>query len=224
MESIKHQIPTDGKCPADTAVINNTYRVFPNDLNSNNTMFGGKVLSELDRICLIVAERHSESTCVTASMDSIHFLKPAHKGDNLVFNSHITCAWSTSMEIYSTVHAEDPKTCQRELILTAYSTFVAVDKNNKPTTIPALVPTNKQEETMYQQAQIRRQKRKNEAQKLRAASFGLKDRGSADLAHHDLLLSNSHLRQSVAKSPESIKRTFIKEQALSFANSRTARL
>ena len=73
----------------DSIVQEHTYKVFPNDLNSYGSVFGGLVLATIDRIALVVAERHAGKTCVTVSVDSVHFLAPAHKGDVLLFRASI---------------------------------------------------------------------------------------------------------------------------------------
>ena len=36
-----------GKTVAETAILDHTYKVFPNDLNSHGTVFGGMVMAEL---------------------------------------------------------------------------------------------------------------------------------------------------------------------------------
>ena len=52
---------------SDSWVTDQVYKVFPNDMNSNQTVFGGLILATIDRVAVTVAERHSERTCVTAS-------------------------------------------------------------------------------------------------------------------------------------------------------------
>ena len=85
------------------------YKVFPEDLNASNTLFGGKVMGILDTVASVVAERHTNQTCVTAAVDSIHFLNPATQGDVLVCQAAINKAWRTSMEIGVRISAHNYK-------------------------------------------------------------------------------------------------------------------
>ncbi len=162
------QLP--GKKVVDSAVHDHTYKVFPNDLNSNGTVFGGLVMATLDRIALVVAERHSEQTCVTVSVDSMHFLGPAQRGDILLFRASINKSWTSSMEIGVKVLAEHYKTGEKTHILSAYFTFVAVDQNRRPVPVPPVIPETPLEKRRYEEAEYRRQQRRQEAEKR-------KDRG-----------------------------------------------
>lgn len=147
----------------DSIVHDHTYKVFPNDLNSYGTVFGGLVMATLDRIALVVAERHSGCTCVTVCVDSMHFLAPARRGDILLFRASINRSWTSSMEIGVKVDAEDYKTKETKHILSAYFTFVAVDEHAVPVRVPGVIPETPLEKRRYEEAEIRRTRRKKEA-------------------------------------------------------------
>lgn len=67
-----------------------TSRVFPNDVNNHNTLFGGRLMSDLDQVASISAARHSRRECVTASTDSVDFLHPVRPTDSVCFESYVT--------------------------------------------------------------------------------------------------------------------------------------
>lgn len=147
------------KSPSDSAVTDHVYKIFSNDLNSQGTAFGGTILSILDRLALVIAERHSGRVCVTVSIDAAHFLAPAKEGDNLIVQGCITRSWRTSMEIGLKVTAENGFTRARKHILSAYFTFVALDGEGKPTLVPPVLPVTKEEKRRYEEADRRRNAR-----------------------------------------------------------------
>ncbi len=155
------------KMVKESAVHDHTYKVFPNDLNSYGTVFGGLIMATLDRIALVVAERHSESTCVTVSVDSMHFLAPANRGDVLLFRASINKSWRSSMEIGVKVMAENYQNKGLRHILSAYFTFVAVDKERVLVEVPQVEPQTVIEKRRYQEAEIRRQRRRQEAEETK---------------------------------------------------------
>lgn len=148
-----------GKSPAASAVEQNVYKIFPNDLNSELTVFGGLVMGLCDRTALIVAERHSGRTCVTASVDSLNFLAPARAGETLVLKASINRSWNSSMEIGVHVAAENSHTGESRHVLSAHLTFVGLDENGRPAPVPPVLPDTDDEIRRYRAAQVRRDAR-----------------------------------------------------------------
>ncbi len=151
-----------------SAVREQVYMVFPNDLNSNNTVFGGLIMAQMDRFAAVTADRHAGGVCVTASVDAVHFIAPAKGGDVLIFNVSVNRAWNTSMEVGCLVEAERIGGGDRRQILAAYLTFVAVDAEGQPRAVPALVPETQIEKHRYEEAQLRRELRLRHANEMKA--------------------------------------------------------
>ena len=151
-----------------SAVHDHTYKIFPNDLNSTETVFGGLVMSTLDRVASVVAERHSQKPCVTVSVDAMHFLQPARRGDILIFQAAINRSWNSSMEIGVRVLAEDYRTGERRHMVSAYFTFVGTPENGHPANVPAAIPATADDHRRYEEAAQRREPRHQEAKNRRA--------------------------------------------------------
>ena len=152
-----------------SAIDNHVYKVFPNDMNSHNTVFGGIIMAKCDRLALVVAERHSGCVCVTAAVDSIHFQAPATGKDTLLFHLSLNRTWRSSMEIGARVTAENSYTGEERHILSAYFTFVALDKDDRPVDVPEVLPETDIQQRRYEDAEIRRKNRLTMRKELKAA-------------------------------------------------------
>jgi acyl-CoA hydrolase len=144
------------------------YMVFPNDLNSNDTVFGGLIMAHMDRLAAVVADRHACGVTVTVSVDAVHFLSPARRGDVLVMHAGVNRAWRTSMEIGVKVEAEAIGGGPRRHILSAYLTFVATDPAGRPRPVPPLLAQTAEEKRRYVEADLRRANRLQHAEQVKA--------------------------------------------------------
>ncbi len=151
-----------------SAIRGHVYKVFPNDMNAHRTVFGGLVMSTIDRLALVVAERHSGRVCVTVSVDAMHFLAPAADGDTLIYAASVNRAWRTSMEIGARVVAENSYPGESRHIVSAYLTFVALDEHNRAIDVPPVLPETDIELQRYDEAEVRRALRLEHAERLTA--------------------------------------------------------
>lgn len=141
--------------------------VFPNDLNAHGTVFGGLIMAQMDRYAAVLADQHAQCTCVTASVDELHFIKPATRGDILIFSLAINRVWSSSMEIGVKVEARAHDSQHRRHIVSAYFTFVALADTGKPQSVPPVEPGTEQAQRRFQEAQLRRESRLRHAAELK---------------------------------------------------------
>ena len=81
--------------------------VLPNDANALGTLLGGRLLHWIDLAGALAAHRHAHSHVVTASVDHMDFLAPAHVGDLVVLQSSVNRVFRTSMEVGVKVMVED---------------------------------------------------------------------------------------------------------------------
>ena len=111
-----------------------SFTVFPQDLNYAGSLFGGKVMMEMDLAGAKVVRRALYGTgadgCVTASADRIDFKKPGFLGDLITMNAEIKSIGKSSLNIRIDVTRESIMG-ERDEICAANFTFVAI-KDKKP--------------------------------------------------------------------------------------------
>ncbi|MFY8107457.1 MAG: acyl-CoA thioesterase [Bacteroidia bacterium] len=133
--------------------------VLPNDTNTLNNLMGGRLLHWMDIAAAIAAQKHAQKIVVTASVDSVSFGKSIKLGDVVTLEAEVSRAFSTSMEVYIKVWAENIPSGEKFLSNEAYYTFVALDRNGSPVTVNSLVPETEEETKRFDGALRRRQLR-----------------------------------------------------------------
>ncbi len=133
--------------------------VLPNDTNVFGSLMGRRLMYWMDIAAAIAAQRHCNAPVVTASVDNISFQSPIKLGNTVHIEAKVTRAFNTSMEIFLRVWGEDHQQQYKYKSNEAYYTFVALDPDRKPRTVPQLIPETEEEKKLFEGALRRRQVR-----------------------------------------------------------------
>lgn len=149
----------DIKTPADSAV-ETRYLVMPGHANAFGTAFGGTIMSWIDMIAAMAAQKHCGREVVTAGIDSVAFEAPVRIGDQVVLLACVNYVSRTSMEVGVKVIKENPANGEQTTATRAFLTMVAVDKDHKPVAAPKLTPQTDEEHRRWKNAALRVKSRK----------------------------------------------------------------
>jgi len=144
-----------------------TEMVLPNDTNTLNNLMGGRLMHWMDIAAAIAAQKHSNRIVVTAAADSISFKEPINLGNVITIRAQVTRAFTSSMEVFIEVTADDIPASKKTTTHRAFFTFVAVDQNGKPIEVPEVIAETPEEKELYEGALRRRQLRLVLAQRMK---------------------------------------------------------
>src|SRR5580693_4598307 len=132
----------------------------PTDANFMGHVFGGAILSEVDRVAYVTGTRHAGRTCVTASFDRVDFIAPVFLGEVVEFDAQVTYAGRTSMEIWVQIRAEALEGGSRRIVGNALVTMVAVDRAGHPTGVPEIRLDTEEERRRFEEGRRRMEERR----------------------------------------------------------------
>jgi len=133
--------------------------MMPQHANIMGNVFGGVILSLVDRVAAVCAIRHSRKQCVTVSVDKVDFREPIHVGELITAMARVNFAGRTSMEVGVKVVAENVITGEQRHTNSCYVTYVALDEHGEPAPVPPVVPGTPDEKRRYDRAAQRRASR-----------------------------------------------------------------
>lgn len=154
-------------CAASQATM--TELMMPHMANNLGNVFGGVVLSLVDRVAAVAAIRHARNPCVTVSFDRVDFHEPIYLGELLIARSSVNFVGRTSMEVGVRIEAENLLTGDKRHTNSCYVTFVAIDKEGKPVPVPPVLAETAVEKRRYEAARERRRRRLEERRAEAAA-------------------------------------------------------
>lgn len=131
----------------------------PQHANILGKVFGGAVMSLMDRVAAVAAQRHARQPVVTVAVDSLTFLEPIHVGELVSAFASVNYVGRTSMEVGVRIEAEDLLTGVTRHTNSSYLTFVAVDEAGRPTAVVPVAPETEIEWRRHRAAERRRKQR-----------------------------------------------------------------
>ena len=130
--------------------------MIPQDANPAGNVHGGVIMKLIDTAAAVVASRHARSNTVTVSIDRLDFHHPVFVGDLLFFKAGLNMVGRTSMEVGVRVESENLITGEVRHTASAYLTFVALDKEGRPQSVPQLSLETEEEMRRNREARTRR--------------------------------------------------------------------
>lgn len=119
--------------------------MLPSHSNFSGKIHGGFILSLLDQIAFACASKFSGNYCVTASVDTVNFLKSIEVGELVTMKASVNYVGSSSMIVGIRVEAENIRTSQIKHCNSSYFTMVAKDASGKKVAVPGLILVNADE-------------------------------------------------------------------------------
>lgn len=110
--------------------------VFPTDTNPQGNLFGGTLVSWMDKAAGFAAMRRARGTVVTAAIEDIAFQVPILQGDLVEVVARVIGVGRTSMRVRVEVRKESPADGTAELCTVGHFTMVAMGPDRKPTPVP----------------------------------------------------------------------------------------
>jgi len=113
--------------------------MLPSHSNFSGKIHGGYILSLMDQIAFACASKHSETYCVTASVDTVDFLNPIEVGELVTLKASVNYVGRTSMVVGIRVESEHIQNGTMKHCNSSYFTMVAKDDKGEKTRVPGIV-------------------------------------------------------------------------------------
>ncbi len=126
--------------------------VFPQDTNSYGTLFGGRLMSLMDKAAGIVCSKFAHREFVTISIDTLKFLRPAHQGDLIEITSKVVFTSTHSAACRVIAKRINKSDWKGEDICTGYFFMVAIDSQMRPIPIPQFTPDSDEDKKLWSEA------------------------------------------------------------------------
>ncbi|KAM9186574.1 acyl-coenzyme A thioesterase 11 isoform 5-T6 [Mergus octosetaceus] len=143
--------------PAEKTRVESVELVLPPHANHQGNTFGGQIMAWMENVATIAASRLCHAHPTLRAIEMFHFRGPSQVGDRLVLKAIVNNAFKNSMEVGVCAEAYDQEmSVSRRHINSAFMTFVVLDEEGRPRTLPMVVPQPGDGERRYREASARK--------------------------------------------------------------------
>ncbi len=146
--------------------------MLPSHTNFSGKIHGGFILSLLDQIAFACASKFSGNYCVTASVDTVNFLKPIEVGELVTMKASVNYVGKSSMIIGIRVEAENIQTGVIKHCNSSYFTMVSKDKKGNNSLVPGLILKTLKDVSRFENAVRQLSLKKEREYQKSIATFG----------------------------------------------------
>jgi len=143
----------------------------PSHSNFSGKIHGGYILNLMDQIAFACASKHSETYCVTASVDTVDFLNPIEIGELVTMKASVNFVGNTSMVVGIRVEAEHIQTGIVKHCNSSFFTMVAKNNEGKSVEVPGLILTQEIEVKRFLKALKRIKNKRNRQREFEGDNF-----------------------------------------------------
>ena len=141
-------MPAGGVSLGDTRR-NSTILMHPQDRNIHNKIFGGYIMRQSFEMGWNVAHLFCRQRPLFLKVDHFYFYKPVAIGSMVTFTGVVVFTGTTSFVVEVTAEVVHPMSGLKELTNVSYFTFVAVNQDKKPISVPKVYPYSYEDGLKY---------------------------------------------------------------------------
>ncbi|XP_068263247.1 acyl-coenzyme A thioesterase 11 isoform X5 [Nyctibius grandis] len=143
--------------PAEKTRVESVELVLPPHANHQGNTFGGQIMAWMENVATIAASRLCHAHPTLQAIEMFHFRGPSQVGDRLVLKAIVNNAFKNSMEVGVCAEAYGQEmSVGRRHINSAFMTFVVLDQEGHPRTLPMVAPESGDGERRYREASARK--------------------------------------------------------------------
>uniref|UniRef100_A0A8B9FNR6 Acyl-CoA thioesterase 11 n=1 Tax=Amazona collaria TaxID=241587 RepID=A0A8B9FNR6_9PSIT len=143
--------------PAEKTRVESVELVLPPHANHQGNTFGGQIMAWMENVATIAASRLCHAHPTLRAIEMFHFRGPSQVGDRLVLKAIVNNAFKNSMEVGVCAEAYGQEmSISRRHINSAFMTFVVLDQEGRPRSLPMLAPEQGDGERRYREASARK--------------------------------------------------------------------